>query len=170
MSSPISVQANKVLKTLSDPATASAYQQAGAVTWTLIKETGILLWLVLCLALVAFDWFYNTAVSSGRNFRGWFDNLDQPDTNRIASEAGRALLSAGKNSLNYTIAKARVQVGLPEKPSTPDTATGSGVEPSPATAPPAAPRPVSSAGSSSVAPAATSTPSEGTSAADDPLG
>ena len=108
-------QAAKLWQTLSATDTVTTYKQAGVVTWNIVRELALLVWLVFCLVLVAIDWFWKNSIQAGRNFRYWLTNLDQSSPDRIASEAGRALLTVGKDSLDTTISKARTQLGLPLK-------------------------------------------------------
>lgn len=116
MSNQISSQATKVWQLVSDSNTVNSYKQALDVTWLILKETGILLWLVICLVLVAFDWFWANSIHLGRQTRNWWENLEHRDTNRLASEAGQTLVSLGKTGLAFTLAQAREQLGLPQKP------------------------------------------------------
>ncbi|MGQ9869544.1 hypothetical protein [Leptodesmis sp.] len=108
----IKAQWEKLWQILSQPKTYATYKEAGQVTWAILKETGVLAWLGICLLLVVFEWFWKTAIGSGRNFRNWFNNLEG-SSDQIASETGKALLSAGKNSLDFTINAAKAQLGLP---------------------------------------------------------
>lgn len=107
----IQAQADKLWKLLTDPNTYGTYRNAIQTTWNILRETALLIGLILFLAIVLLEWFYKTAVSAGRNFRTWFNNLGSSD--QVATEAGKALLSAGKNSLDFTIATAKSQLGLP---------------------------------------------------------
>ncbi len=109
-------QATKVWQTITGAETIATYRQAIMVTWTIIRETAILLWLTLCLVLVVGDWFYTTAVTAGRKTRQWFSSVQQAESDQIASETGKALLTAGQNSVSSIVAQARTQLGLPEKP------------------------------------------------------
>ncbi|WP_204150195.1 hypothetical protein [Leptolyngbya sp. CCY15150] len=109
-------QAAKVGQTIASAETIHAYRQAIAVTWIIIKETAILLWLTLCLVLVFGDWLYTTAISAGRGARQWFNSLQKTESDQIASETGKALLAVGQSSVSSVIAQARTQLGLPEKP------------------------------------------------------
>lgn len=115
MSNQISSQATKVWQIISAPDTATTYQQALSVTWTILREAAILVWLVLCLVLVAFDWFWTNSIYAGRRARLWVESFDQQDTNQMASEAGKALVTTSKNSLAFAISQARERLGLPEK-------------------------------------------------------
>jgi hypothetical protein len=110
----IKEQATKFWQIVSAAETAKTYQQAAGLTWQIIKELGLLLWLVLCLVLVAGDWFWKNSILAGRRFRQWINNLEQPSPDRMVSQAGQALLSASKGSVNVTLSKARSELGLPE--------------------------------------------------------
>jgi hypothetical protein len=115
MNTPISSQATKLWQILSAPSTAETYKQALLLTWSILRETGTLIWLGLCFVLVGLDWFWTGSINLGRNFRNWFDNLETTRTDQIASEAGKAFLSVTQNSVAFTVSQAREQLGLPEK-------------------------------------------------------
>lgn len=115
MSNQISSQASKVWSIVSAPTTGDTYKQTGALTWTIIRETGILIWLVICLGLVAFDWFWTNSIWAGQRTRNWVDNLTSTGSDRLPSEAGKAILTVGKTGLASAIAQAREQLGLPQK-------------------------------------------------------
>ena len=108
----IKAQADKLTKIVTDPQTYGTYKETVVLTWNILREAGLLLWLGVCLFLVVFEWFWNTATGAGRNTRAWFDSLEG-SSEQIASETGKVLLSAGKNSLDLTIETARKQLGLP---------------------------------------------------------
>jgi hypothetical protein len=146
----ISTQAAKLWQLLTSSETANSYKTAVLLTWDILKETALLVWLVICLVLVAFEWIWKTAFNSGQNFRIWVNSLEGTG-DRAASEASRALLTAGKNSLQSTITQAKVQLGIPVEvtpelepvaaPKSPPAATPSAVA-SPSVAPkPPAPTP-----------------------------
>ena len=115
MSQQISSQANKFWQLLTAPGTLDTYRQAVNLTWSILKEAALLIWLVLCLVLVLGDWFWEKSVGLGRQTRMWVSGLQTVNTDQMASSAGKAIVSAGKNSLTYTIAQAREQLGLPGK-------------------------------------------------------
>ena len=165
----IQAQADKVWQLLSQPATRAVYQQTFAVTWTIIKEAGWFLWLVLCLVLVVGDWGWKYSYELGQKTRTWITDLQ---TKPKASEAiapqepvspeefwkktGQSLLSAGQKSVASVLntAKSQLDLELPVvaiaepvaklAPTTPaSVAPAPSVEPSPepAIAPPTAPTP-----------------------------
>jgi len=107
----IKAQADKLWTLLLAPDTYAVYKNFVTTTWSILRETGLLLWLSLCLFLVVFEWFWNNSLQAGRNTRNWFNNLEGSNE-QIASETGKALLSAGKNSLDFTITTAKQQLGL----------------------------------------------------------
>ncbi|MEM9213515.1 MAG: hypothetical protein AAGD25_04125 [Cyanobacteria bacterium P01_F01_bin.150] len=115
MSSKIQAQAIKFWQAIVSAETAGAYAKALDVTWTILKEGAILLWLIICLVLVFFDWGYDTATGAGRSVRAWFEGLSQAESTDIASETGKQLVAASKASLSSTISQARTQLGLPDK-------------------------------------------------------
>lgn len=169
MSNQIQTQASKVWQTVTSPETAAVYQNAGTLTWTILKETGYLLWLVICLVLVLGDWIWKTGYRTGYQFRGWINDLEKPRPDQIAesgtgflSETSKNLLTASKTGLTKAIATAKDQLGIedtdpplefsqpavtPPAPPTPEPVK-------PATPPPAP----SSAAATPASPSTTSTP------------
>ncbi|MDX2241421.1 MAG: hypothetical protein NW224_12115 [Leptolyngbyaceae cyanobacterium bins.302] len=108
----IKAQADKFWTLLLDPQTYAAYKNFVVTTWAILREAALLVWLVVCLSLVGFEWFWQNSLAAGHNSRAWFNRLEGSNE-QIASETGKALLSAGKSSLNFTIATAKQQLGLP---------------------------------------------------------
>lgn len=109
----IQAQANKLWQLLSTPDTLATYRKTVLLTWEITKETAGLLWLVICLGLVFFDWSWKWSIQAGRSVRGWVNNIDGSKPDQLAGEVGKALISAGKNSVDYTLTQAREQLGLP---------------------------------------------------------
>jgi hypothetical protein len=116
MSNQLSAQAAKLGKIISDPGTLGSYQQTLTVTLTILKETAVLAWFVLCLSLVAIDWFWHRSIATGQRTRTWLSNLQTVDSNEIPNQVGQGVLTAGKSGVSYVIAQAREQIGLPAKP------------------------------------------------------
>lgn len=143
MSSPVTVQANKVWQLLTAPTTASAYRQAVDVTWTILRETAQLLWLVLCLVLVAGDWFWKQSIAAGRSTRDWVDNLNaEPttttDPGQKAAQVWQNLVAFSQTTSQSMIVKARQQLDLPSEPAV--TASPAQPKPQPKPAVPAPPQ------------------------------
>lgn len=122
----IKAQTDKLLQIISDPKTAGTYTQTIAITWTLLKETGYLLWLILCFGLVAGDWFWKKSYETGQSTRTWVDNLQttieantqggvgtgETGTTNLLSETSKSLLSAGQRGLDLALNTAKEQLGL----------------------------------------------------------
>lgn len=130
-------QANIVSQLLFANDTGDIYKKTLTRTWDILREVGILLWLVLCLTFVGGEWFYRTSVGLGRSTRAWYTELSQKDSSAEAqpiTSTGQALFDTVKSSTSYLLAQARQQLGLPKPtPQPPVAAT-----PAP---PPVAPSP-----------------------------
>ena len=120
MTQRIRTQASRFWSTLVGADTLNAYKNALSVTLAILKEGVLLIWLVICLGLVVFDWASAQAIAIGRGARNWYGNLEKNDSSQIAADVKQKLLSASKASVTMTIAQARQQVGLPEKEATPE--------------------------------------------------
>lgn len=144
MNNPIRSQATKVWGMIKDPATGATYNQTVSTTWTILKETGYLLWLVVCLTLVFGDWIWHTGYRTGWSTREWINNFEKPKTDRIAQDAGQGMLEASKSALASAITTAKNQLGIEAQPEpllasgTPPTSTP---EPTPAPTPTPTPAP-----------------------------
>ncbi len=115
--------------------TGEIYKKMLSRTWDILRETGILLWLVICLTFVGGEWFYRNSVSLGRNARTWYANLStkSADTESPSMEAtGAALLGSVKSGAAYLLSQARQQLGLPDpEPTAPVTQATPVAPPSP---------------------------------------
>lgn len=137
MSKQLSDQANKLWTLITEPSTAKTYRESLDVSWKILKETGNFLWLVLCLALVGVDWFWENSIAAGRKTRAWVNDIsttEKPSPEQLLTpETGKKLLDSGKSMLDSAIAAARKQLGLADKPPAP------AVPPSPAPTAPSTP-------------------------------
>ena len=104
------------------------------MTLTILTETGKLLWLVLCLGLVFFNWFWHGSIHLGARFKTWIDGLDEPKSTRLWSDAGQFLLETGQNSVALALTQARQQLGLPVVEASPPPASTPQKPPAPSTA------------------------------------
>ena len=111
----LKTQAAKLWQLLFAQETTATYQQTLTLTGQILKESGLLLWLTICLILVLFEWFYKSATQAGQNARAWINHQQAEDASpdRIATGLGKALLTASQNSVAYTLMQAREQLGLP---------------------------------------------------------
>ena len=139
MSKQIQAQAAKLWQTVTDPETGATYKKTTLVTWTLIRETGYLLWLVVCLVLVLGEWIWKSGYRAGWSVREWINSFEQPTTDRLLSETGKTLLTAGKTGVAIALSTARDQLGIEAAPEPlPDSAL---LTPSPSPTPIATPEP-----------------------------
>ncbi len=119
----LKTQASKLWQLISNPSTAATYQQTLGTTWAILKETGLLLWLVVCLVLVLGDWFWQASYATGQKTRSWVDAMQTstPDSAEAGSsdllgKTSKSLLSVGQTSLAATLAAAKGQLGIESKP------------------------------------------------------
>jgi hypothetical protein len=146
----IKEQASLVSQLLFSAETGDLYKKTLARTWDIVRELGLLLWLVICLTFVGGEWFYRTAVDLGRSTRVWYAGLSESsttDATEPTGSTGEALLETVKSGTTYLLSRARQQLGLPEP------------EPKPMTAVPPTPPTVSTpARASAATPAIPATP------------
>ncbi len=121
----ITSQADKVRQTLFAPDTAATYKKAGSLTWAIIKETGYLLWLVICIVLVLGEWIWKNSYTAGQAARTWVNNLETKEAapsvgmDQMLSETGKKLLEVGKSSALKAVATAKGQLGIASEPPAP---------------------------------------------------
>lgn len=139
MFEPITSQADKLRQTVFSPDTAATYTKAGTLTWMIIKETGYLLWLVVCVVLVLGEWIWKTAYTTGQTARTWVNNLESKESepsvgiDQVLSDTGKKILEAGKSSALKAISTAKDQLGVANEP----TPTAPAPKPPAPVAPPA---------------------------------
>jgi cytoskeletal protein RodZ len=150
----IKTQANKVGELVFAADTGATYQKALALTWSILRETGLLLWLVLCLVFVGGEWFWKNSVSVGRKARSWYEDFQTPSTpeeSKSAAEMGQSALAALSTSAETLLYKAKTQLGMDAEPPAPKAPTP---PPAPVTTPAATSTAATTAGTGS-APAET---------------
>lgn len=113
----IKEQANIVSQLLFSADTGDIYKKTLTRTWEILRELGLLLWLIVCLTFVGGEWFYRTAVGLGRSTRAWYISLSEKDPStepQSITSTGQALLDTVQSSTSYLLAQARQQLGIPE--------------------------------------------------------
>ncbi|MEY3298520.1 MAG: hypothetical protein RLZZ597_1780 [Cyanobacteriota bacterium] len=113
----IKEQANVVGQLVFSGETGEIYKKMLSRTWGILRETGILIWLVICLTFVGGEWFYRNSVDLGRRVRTWYTNLStkSAEAESPSMEAtGEALLGTVKSGAAYLLSQARQQLGLAE--------------------------------------------------------
>ncbi len=117
----IQSQAAKLLKILTSATTLETYKQALSLTWTIIQETGRLLWLLSCAVLVGFAWLLGTSLWAGKTFRTWTTQLEQPSAGSVSMndrilQLRDGFVTASKTSMNLALTTAMGQLGITETP------------------------------------------------------
>lgn len=118
--------------------TLTAYRQVVTVTGRIVKETLVLLWLVLCLGIVALEWVGRSAIAVGQWSRGAIHRAQDLSGDRVVADTGEALKTASVGSLRFALDQAKVQLGLPVTPPTPPSPQPEAPNPDPE---PSAPEP-----------------------------
>ena len=144
MSQPLKSQVSSWWQTVASEETLNTYQSALQVTWNILRETAKTLWLFLCLGLVFFDWFRDTATGLGQQLRRWFDALPEPKVEHAWTEVVEWSKSVGQTGTTRLLNQAREQIGVapvqrPTQPMVSVTAAPRPVAAAPLDAVPAAP-------------------------------
>ncbi|NEQ32203.1 MAG: hypothetical protein F6K04_14580 [Leptolyngbya sp. SIO4C5] len=134
----IRAQATKLWELIFAAETAATYQKALALTWDILKQTALLLWLLVCLVFVLLAWLGEYAKKLGKDFRNWYEHLGEKpaeteEAKPFFSSAGQSLLEASSNSAAFLLSQASEQLGIEYKPPKSEPVT----TPPPAAGPPA---------------------------------
>ena len=112
----IQLQASKLWDLLFSEATAETYQNALNLTGKIIKETGQLLWLIICSVFVFGAWVGDTSMKTGNDVRTWVEQQSNPESTAVEkkpiAETGKELLASGRTGVDYLLNQAREQLGL----------------------------------------------------------
>jgi hypothetical protein len=143
MFSHITSQADKLRQLVFASDTAATYSKATSLTWAILKETGYLLWLVICIGLVLGEWIWKNSYTAGQSARNWVNSLESKESaspessasmDQIFSDTGKKLLEVGKSSALKAVATAKDQLGIASEPAAPAPAVAP-AKPAPAAAP-----------------------------------
>lgn len=135
----IKSQASKVSELVFAPDTGATYKKTVALTWAILRETGVLLWLVICLAFVGGEWFWKNSIHLGRRARVWYQDFQSPssDEPKTPTEIGQSAVTALSNGAETLLYNAKKQLGIDAAPLTPKPPKAKTVSPpEPATATP----------------------------------
>lgn len=109
-------QFQKLWATLTGDETLPTYRKALDLTWQILKETLILLWLVLCLVVVAGEWVWNGAIALVNQSKTVLEKAKDTSSDQMVTDTGKALLTASSDSVAFAIDRAKEQLGLPVQP------------------------------------------------------
>jgi hypothetical protein len=132
-------QATTVSNLLFSTDTRQVYTRALTLTWDILRETAVFLWLVVCSVFLLIFWGGNYAKQAGQNVRNWYANLDAEQRKNVFAAAWGSLqqIAGGGSSSRSLVDIAKAQLGIsadppalqaippappvPTKPSTPQT-------------------------------------------------
>lgn len=105
-------QAAKLWNLLSAQETAKTYKQTFYTTQTLIRETAVFIWLLLCLVLVGLDWLISAVTVTSQLIQRWVSNLKYLDSEQRKLEIGNTLITVTTTVVSFTVARAKEQLSL----------------------------------------------------------
>jgi predicted PurR-regulated permease PerM len=141
---PIGDQFSLWWKTVFNQETIGTYQKTIQVTVDILKETGKLIWLVLCFGLVLFQWLIDSCKQLWQQSQSWYDSIEEPKGEHLWQELSKVVSDASRSSVALALGQARGQLGLPvTEPKVAPAPKAQPVASAPANAPePPAPKPV----------------------------
>ena len=165
----IQLQASKLWDLIFSEETGETYQKTLSLTGTILKESALLIWLIICSV------FGDASMKTGNGLRTWIERQNNPslapaEDKKPLAETGKALLANGRSGFDNFLNTAREQLGLePVEPTPMRKPSFKAAASKPAAAPAAAkpkassvpsPAPATSAPAQSAPSAATSPTSE----------
>jgi hypothetical protein len=111
-SSSITAQVNQLKQIFSNNNAAETFSKSFHLLFVLIKESTILIWLLLCWCIVALSWSGDRANQMYRGVLGWWKALQT--ANQYSSKVDLATETV-QNSIQNIVAKAKKQLGLLER-------------------------------------------------------
>lgn len=114
-------QAGKVGELIFAVDTVTTYKKTITLTWAILRETGVLLWLVICLGFVGAEWFWQKSIVLGQAARTWYEGLKEPgdEEPKSATEMGQSALSAFSTGADTLLYQAKKQLGIEAEPPAP---------------------------------------------------
>ncbi|WP_299414728.1 hypothetical protein [Acaryochloris sp. IP29b_bin.148] len=148
--SPFNQQLTKWWDLVSAKDTWDLFKNFFALAWTIIKETGILIWLFLLGGLVSIGWVVDRSADLTDSVKSLQDQANQAEEGNLVSEAGKSLWTATKKSADNALQTARTKLDI----KVPEKKTKAPVAAKPASKPAASSKPPASTPAASPAPAA----------------
>ncbi|WP_204138709.1 hypothetical protein [Halomicronema sp. CCY15110] len=111
-------QAGKVGELIFAAETGATYKKTLTLTWSILRETGVLLWLVVCLVFVGAEWFWQKSILLGQSARAWYEGLQASSEteSKSATEIGQSALSAVGTGAGTLLYQAKKQLGIDAEP------------------------------------------------------
>lgn len=123
-------QADKVSELLFSADTGAAYKKTAILTWEILRETGVLLWLIVCFVFIGGEWFWKNSISLGRQARDRYNTFQQPSSEepRSMSDIGQSAASAITSSFETLLYQAKQQLDIEAEPPAPKLSTDPSTE------------------------------------------
>lgn len=110
---PIADQFSLWFKTVFSQETATTYNKTFQVTLSILKETGKLLWLVLCFGLVLFQWIVDSSQQLWQESKTWYGSIEEPKGEHLWEALSKVVSETSRSSVAVALGQAREQLGLP---------------------------------------------------------
>jgi hypothetical protein len=110
---PIADQFSLWFKTVFSQETATTYNKTFQVTVSILKETGKLLWLVLCFGLVLFQWVVDSSQQLWQESKTWYGSIEEPKGEHLWEALSKVVSETSRSSVAVALGQAREQLGLP---------------------------------------------------------
>ena len=151
---PFNEQLTKWWGLVSDKETWDSFKNFFALVWTIIIETGTLIWLFLLGGLVSIGWVVDRSTELTESVKSLQSQATQAEDGNLVSEAGKSLLEATKKGADNALqtARAKLDIKAPEKKIKAPVAAKPASKP-PASTPAASPASASKPGTASPPPA-----------------
>ncbi|MGB7413948.1 MAG: hypothetical protein WA902_07045 [Thermosynechococcaceae cyanobacterium] len=114
MSNPIQDKATEWWQLISGEETAESYKNFFKLTWKILKETALLLWLMLCFVLVAIGWVWNNSSKVTETVSELKGRANQNENSNLMADTAVKLWEASQSGAANAVAKARKRLDLPE--------------------------------------------------------
>lgn len=114
MSNPIQDKATEWWQLISGEETAESYKNFFKLTWKILAETVLLLWLLLCFVLVAIGWVWNNSSKVTETVSELKGRASQNENSNLMADAAVKLWEASQTGAANAVAKARKRLDLPE--------------------------------------------------------
>lgn len=115
--SPFNQQLTKWWDIVSAKDTWDSFKNFFALAWTILKETGILIWLFILGGLVSIGWIVDRSTELTESVKSLQDQASQAEEGNLLSEAGKSLWLATKKGADNALKTARTTLDIkpPEK-------------------------------------------------------
>lgn len=105
-----------VIALLFSSETRQTYGRAIALTWDILRETTLLLWLLFCSVFLVFFWGANYIQQANQNIKTWYADLDESQRQNVVGTAFASLQNSVGFSLGSSVELAKSQLDITSDP------------------------------------------------------